>query len=348
MGRNNKNITIQDVARAAGVSVSTVSRVLNHKDDVAPNTFRKVQSVIAELGYTSSLAARSLRSHRTGVIGLVLPDLEDPFYIEVLKGINHAIVELEYDLLAYASSSIRTYSKPDREQLYVSLLNGTITDGMIVVTPSAASFSTPAPLVAIDPHNESSGYPAVISMNRAGALTATEYLIGLGHRRIGFVGGRPDLRSAWERLEGYEGALRQANIDVDPDLIAIGDFTSETGRVCARRLLSLEEPPTAIFAANDQSAIGVIEAAREAGRRVPEDLSVIGFDNIPEAAYCNPALTTVDQFISRMGYVATEMLIRLIEDGDLESDQYTMPTQLVVRDSCRAVVKKARKEGKAM
>ncbi len=336
--RRNKNITIEDVARAAGVSVSTVSRVLNDKDDVAPETYQKVQSVIAELGYTSSLAARSMRSRRTGVIGLIMPDLEDPFCIQVMKGIHRAIVALDYDLIAYTSGSIRQHSKASREQHYVSLLNGSITDGIIVVTPAATTFSTAAPVVAIDPNNECPECPTVIATNRAGALEAMEYLIGLGHRRIGFIGGRPDLQCAQQRLQGYEAALQQAGIALDPALITVGDFTKEAGRRCAQQLLSLPVPPTAIFAANDQSALGAIEAAREAGRHVPDDLSVIGFDNIPETAYFHPPLTTVDQFLDRMGYVATEMLLRLIQGESVDGQVYHMPTRLVIRDSCRSVV----------
>jgi LacI family transcriptional regulator len=334
--RSNKSITIQDVARAAGVSVSTVSRVLNDKDDVAPDTYQKVRGVIAELGYASSLAAKSLRSRRTGVIGLIMPDLEDPFCIQAMKGIHQAIVALDYDLIAFTSASIRQRSKAEREQHYVSLLNGSLTDGIVVVTPAAASFPTAAPLVVIDPNNQCPDCLTVIATNHAGALAAMEYLINLGHRRIGFIGGRPDLLCAQQRLQGYEAALRQAAIALDPNLITVGDFSRTTGRDCAQRLLSLAEPPTAIFAANDQSAIGAIEAARAAGRRVPDDLSVVGFDNIPEAVYFDPVLTTVDQFIVKMGYVGTEMLIRRIQGERLESDLYEMPTQLVVRDSCRA------------
>lgn len=337
MGRNGKSITIQDVARAAGVSVSTVSRVLNGKADVAPATTQKVQGVIAELGYTSSLAARSMRSRHTGVIGLIMPDLEDPFCIQVLKGIHHAIVALGYDLIAYTSGSIKQHSKAQREQHYVSLLNGSITDGIIVVTPAATSFSTTAPLVAIDPNKECPSCQTVLATNHAGALAAMEYLIGLGHRRIGFIGGRPDLQCAQQRLQGYRTALQRAGIAFDPDLVVDGDFSRAAGRESARRLLSAPEPPTAIFATNDQSAIGAIDAAREGGRRVPDDLSVVGFDNIPEAAYCNPALSTVDQFIDRMGYVATELLIGLIQGRTSAGPVYEMPTQLVVRDSCRNV-----------
>jgi len=335
--RGNKSITIQDVARAAGVSVSTVSRVLNDKDDVAPDTYQKVRGVIAEVGYTSSLAAKSLRSYRTGVIGLIMPDLEDPFCIQAMKGIHQAIVALDYDLIAFTSGSSRKHSKAEREQHYVSLLNGSLTDGIIVVAPAAASFSTAAPVVAIDPNNQCPDCLTVVAANYAGALAAMEYLINLGHRRIGFIGGRPDLLCAQQRLQGYEDALRQANVAPDPNLISIGDFSRPTGRECAQRLLSLAGPPTAIFAANDQSAMGAIEAARAVGRRVPDDLSVVGFDNIPEAVYFDPALTTVDQFIVKMGYVGTEMLVRLIGGERLETDLYEMPTQLVVRASCRAL-----------
>ncbi len=331
-----RGITIQDVARAAGVSVSTVSRVLNNKDDVAPETFQRTQDVIAELGYTTNLAARSLRSRRTGVIGLIMPELDDPFCLQILKGINQAILALDYDLIAYTSGSRKRRSKAEREQHYVSLLADSITDGVILVTPAATRFTTAAPIVAIDPNNECHSCVEVTAKNHAGALAATEYLISLGHRRIGFIGGRLDLRCAQQRLQGYQDALRQAAIAADPDLITIGDFSRPTGRECAQRLLGLAQPPTAIFAANDQSAIGAIEAARASGRRVPADLSVIGFDNIPEGAYFHPALTTVDQFIVKMGYVSTEMLIRRIQ-GEPPDSSYEMPTELVIRDSCQAL-----------
>ncbi len=191
--------------------------------------------------------------------------------------------------------------------------------------------------MAIDPNNDCPDCLTVIAMNYAGAMDAVTYLIGLGHRRIGFIGGRLDLRCAQQRLEGYTAALSQAGISLDSDLVSTGDFSRETGRECARQLLSLPEPPSAIFAANDQSAIGAIEAANEAGRRVPEDLSVIGFDNIPEGGYLHPALTTVDQFIAKMGYVSTEMLIRQIQGEPLDGSLYEMPTELVVRDSCQAL-----------
>lgn len=331
-------ITIQDVAETAGVSVSTVSRVLNDKDDVAPETYEKVQKVIEDLSYTSSLAAKSMRSRKTNVIGLIMPDVEGAFAIQVMKGINRAIADFGYDLIVYTGGDVKKKSSADREQRYVSLLNGSITDGVIVVTPTATTFSTAFPVVVVDPNNVSPDCPAVIAANRAGALAVMEYLIGLGHRRIGFIGGRPELRSAVQRLQGYEDGLRQANIPLAPELIQVGDYSTETGMICAQKLLNLPDPPTAIFAANDQSAIGVIKAAQEAGLRVPADLSVVGFDNIPEAAYINPGLTTVDQSIDKMAYVATEMLVSLVQGESLDSKWLEMPTRLIVRDSCRPIV----------
>jgi LacI family transcriptional regulator len=339
MKRTKKTVTIQDVAEIAGVSVSTVSRVLNDKDDVAPETYEKVQKVIAELSYTSSLAAKSMRSRKTNVIGLIMPDVEGSFAIQVMRGINRAIMELGYDLIVYTGGDVKKKSSADREQRYVSLLNSSITDGVIVVTPAATSFSTASPVVVVDPNNVSPDCPAVIAANRAGALVAMEYLISLGHRRIGFIGGRPELQSAVQRLQGYKDGLRQTGIPLDPELIQAGDYSTETGMICAQKLLNLSDPPTAIFAANDQSAIGVIKAAQEAGLRVPDDLSLVGFDNIPEAVYINPGLTTVDQSIDKMGYVATEMLVSLIQGESLDSNLYKMPTHLIIRDSCRPIAR---------
>jgi LacI family transcriptional regulator len=330
-------LTIQDVARTAGVSVSTVSRVLNEKDDVASETYEKVQQVISELGYTSSLAAKSMRSRKTQVIGLVVHNLEQSFCLNVVKGVNRAIEQLDYDLLVYTGGNSRDRSWAVRERQYVSLLNGSITDGIIVVTPTAETFSTHYPLVAVDPHLDSTDFPAVIATNHIGALSAMEYLLSLGHRRIGFIGGRPDLQSAIRRLQGYKDSLHQANIPFDPGLVQIGDFTQETGYRCAQNLLALPVRPTAIFAANDKSAIGAIEASTEMGLTVPEDISIIGFDNIEEASFVNGGLTTVDQFIGDMGRVAVKMLVNLIQGHLLENQIYRMPTQLIVRNTCRAV-----------
>ncbi len=340
--RSRRIITIHDVAEAAGVSVSTVSRVLNDKDDVAPATYEKVQKIIGDLGYASNLAARSMRTSRTNVIGLIMPDAGEPFPIEVMKGVNSAIAALDYDLIIYTCGDIRKHYTADREKKFVSLLNNSITDGVIVVTPEATHFVTNAPVVAVDPHYGGNEYPAVISTNREGAMEAMEYLIGLGHRRIGFISGRYDLKSAERRLCGYQDSLTQAGIPIDPDLIVQGDFTAGTALICARQLLNLPDPPTAIFAANDQSALGAYKAAQEAGLAIPQDLSLVGFDNIPDAALAVPGLTTVDQSVREMGIIATQMLIKLIEGEPLENKVAKTFTHLVIRESCRAIDAKGR------
>ena len=338
MKTKNDKVTIHDVAKAADVSVSTVSRVLNNKDDVAPTTQARVQQIIDELGYASNLAARSMRSRQTNLLGLIMPDVADPYSIEVMKGVDQAIRANDYDLLIYTNGDIQKNTLAAREQYYVSLLNSSLTDGVIVVTPMASDFNTPAPLVVVDPNKESPDYPAVIATNREGAISVMDYLISIGHRRIGFVGGRPEIQSAARRLQGYMDVLESADISFDPSLVTIGDFSIETGRQYAHELLSLAAPPTAIFAANDQSAFGVIQAAQEKGLKIPDDLSVVGFDNIPEAAYYLPGgLTTVDQSVRQMGVIATEMLVKLIKGEALEQRLWKMPTQLIVRGSCRVV-----------
>jgi LacI family transcriptional regulator len=335
MRRSRKSVTINDVAEAAGVSVSTVSRVLNDKDDVAPETYARVQQVVNELGYVSSLAARGMRSRRTNVIGLIMPDVASLYSTAVMQGVNRAIAQLDYDLIVYTNGDVRKNASAYQESYYVSLLNGSITDGVIVVTPAATNFSTDAPVVAIDPNNESPECPAIISTNLDGALQAMKYLTGLGHRRIGFITGRLELVSASRRLRGYKEGLAEAGIPLDEGLIQVGDYTTETAVGCTRALLSIDDPPTAIFAANDMSAMGVYQAAYELGVRIPEDLSVVGFDNLRETGFLNPTLTTVDQFITEMGFIATEVILKLVKGETLESNVHKIPTELVIRDSCR-------------
>jgi LacI family transcriptional regulator len=332
------SVTIQDVAKAAQVSVSTVSRVINNKDDVSDETSQRVKEVVQQMGYSANLAARSMRSHRTGVIGLVMPDVEQSFPIQVMKGVNRAAATLDHDLIVYTSGDFRKGVTADKERHYVSLLNKSITDGVIVVTPAALKFPTDGPLVAVDPHNESSEFPSVISTNLEGAQEAVAYLLGLGHSRIAFIAGRVDLQSAVQRLLGYQAALRQAGVAADPELVQQGDFTAESGLVCARRLLRLENRPTAIFAANDEMAFGGFHAAAELGLSIPHDLSLVGFDNIPESTHTPAPLTTVDQFIQEMGVLATETLIGLIRGEQFENRVMRTPTRLVIRSSCQPLI----------
>jgi LacI family transcriptional regulator len=335
MPTKKRTVTIQDVAKKAGVSVSTVSRVLNGKADVAGDTQEKILSVISKLGYTSNLAARSMRSRRKDLLGLVVPDIGFPYSIEIMKGINRAIAESTFDLLVYTMGDVKKSGAILHEQHYVSLLNNSITDGMIIVASAAAEFITDAPLIAVDPHILNPRYPSVQGTNYQGALDVMNYLLNLKHERIGFICGRSDSASAERRLQGYKDALNEKGIEIDESLIVPGDFTTKLGYTSALELLKLKKPPTAIFAANDQTALGVYQAAEELGIRIPDDLSVVGFDNIAEAKFVG--LTTVDQFISEMGYIATQMLIKMVNKEPLDVQVYKMPTRLVERTSCRAL-----------
>ncbi len=341
MKRNPKAVTIRDVAIKAGVSVSTVSRFLNGKDDISEETIQKILAVVQDLGYVSSLAARGMRSHKINLLGLILHDVASFYSQEILRGTNQVIANLDKDLIVYTSGGLDSENVAQHERYYVALLNGSITDGAIVVTPTATQFTTHAPLVIIDPNNETPDYPAVIATNQEGALAAMHYLTDLGHRRIGHITGEMKLISAVQRLQGYKDGLVSAGLPLDEELIEVGDYMTETAVICARKLLSLPDRPTAIFAANDNSAMGVYQAAREMGLHIPGDLSVIGFDNLHQTAYLDPPLTTIDQFIEKMATMATEMLVKLVEgetfptnsteDGNL----YVIPTKLVIRDSCR-------------
>lgn len=327
-------VTIGDVARSAGVSVATVSKVINDRYGVAPETSARVHEVIAELGYESSIVARSLRSRRTNVIGILVAEFE-PFSTELLKGISEAVEDTGYELLAY-SGGLRRDDRVGWEQRYLSRLAGTLIDGAILVTPTVVAPGGSIPVVAVDPHRGPSGPPTVDSDNVAGARAATEHLIGLGHRRIGFLGGRPDLESARLREQGYREALGAAGIPVDADLLRVGGYRPDLADLPAHELLSLPDRPTAVFAANDLSAIRTMEVARELGLRVPDDVSVVGFDNVPESALTSPPLTTVSQPIHRMGAEALRMVVDLVE-GRPRDAHLRLPTSLVVRGSTRPV-----------
>jgi LacI family transcriptional regulator len=340
MKRNPKSVTIRDVASKAGVSVTTVSRVLNGKDDISEETTKKVLAVVEDLGYASSLAARGMRSHRINLIGLILHDVASSYSQEIMRGVNQVIARLDQDLIVYTSGGLDSENVAQHERYYVSLLNGTITDGAIMVTPTATQFATHAPLVIIDPNNETPDYTAIIATNQEGAVAAMNYLTGFGHRRIGHIAGEMKLVSANQRLQGYKDGLAAAGLPLDEDLIEIGDYTTETAVICARRLLSLPDRPTAIFAANDMSAMGVYQVAGELGLQIPGDLSVVGFDNLRESASLKPPLTTIDQSIEQMGTIATQMLVKLVKGESLsentanEDKLCIVPTRLVIRDSC--------------
>jgi LacI family transcriptional regulator len=325
-----QRVKMSDVARTAGVSVATVSKVVNGRWGVAQRTVDHVQQVIEQLGYEASLGAQSLRSHRTNVLGILVAEFE-PFSTELLKGASTEVKSTEYELLAYTAGARGAMVGWERRSL--ARLSGTLIDGAILVTPTVVETKEGFHVVAIDPHTGPTGMPTIDSDNFAGAVLATNYLLSLGHRRIGFIGGRPDLESARLREAGFRSAMAEAGVTVDETLVRIGGYRTETAEGPARELLSRAQRPTALFAANDLSAIATMTAAQGLGLTVPDDLSVIGFDNVPESAMASPPLTTIRQPLQQMGAEALRLLVDLLAGIERET-HVRLPTDLVVRASC--------------
>ena len=330
-----RRVTIGEVAAQAGVSVSTVSKVINDRYGIAEETSARVRAVIEELGYHASLVGQSLRSRRTNVLGVLVRDIE-PFSAELLKGIARAVHSTGYELVVFSGSG-SSKDQAGWERRYLSRISGTLTDGAILVTPHSIDEVFGSPVVAVDHNVHSSTLPTVDSDNLNGAVSATEHLIGLGHRRIAFLAGRPDLESARHRERGYRQALGDAGITVDESLIRVGGYEAETATAPARELLELDPRPTAIFAANDSTALETMAVARSLGLSIPEDVSIVGFDNVPESALGNPPLTTVEQPLQQMGSEAVRLLIELIENPLQPPARVVFPTRLVVRQSCQAI-----------
>ncbi|WP_344778510.1 LacI family DNA-binding transcriptional regulator [Gryllotalpicola kribbensis] len=325
-------VTITDVARAAGVSVATVSKVVNSRYGVAPATYARVMAVVNELGYETSLIASSLRRSRTNVIGVLVTEFE-PYSAELLKGIGAAAHGTGYELLAHSGWVGGDAPPVGWERRSLSRLAGTLIDGAILVTPTAVATDTPIPVVAIDPHTGRGGPSTVDADNVGGARAAVEHLISLGHRRIAHLRGRADLESSHRREEGYRRCLEQAGIPFDPSLVIDGDYQRSTGRVGALDLLDRVERPTAIFAANDLSALGALDAARELRIDVPGELSIVGFDDIPDATSTMPRLTTIAQPLHQMGATALKMLVEQLSGEESGTRHEHLRSELVVRET---------------
>ncbi len=330
--------TIVDVAREAGVSVSTVSRVLNNKPDVAEATREAVRAAIRRLGYVANPSARRLAGGRTGILGLVIPDFTSPYAMEIVRGVGEATNEAGYDLILY--SVLDQHRDEERERSWLNILSRGLVDGLLLVLPRSSGEVLMAlahrgfPVVLIDHRGIDSDLPSVSATNTEGALEATRYLLSLGHRRIGFITGLLDYRAGADRLEGYRQALAQAGIPFDPDLVVEGDFQRRAGYEGTLALMRLPDPPTAIFASNDAEAFGALDALRDLGLRVPEDVSLVGFDDIPAAAETRPPLTTVRQPLMDMGSQATQLLFDLLNGRADVHQRIQLPTRLIVRESC--------------
>jgi LacI family transcriptional regulator len=333
-----RRVTIREVAQAAGVSVATVSKVLNERYGVAEATTERVRAVIEELGYESSLVARSLRNQRTNVIGVLVADLE-PFSTEVLKGVADVVRGTGYELVAYAAAT-RVGEHVGWERRHLSRLGGTLIDGAVMVTPTVTDIVASVPVVAVDPHAGRADLPTVDADNLTGGYLAGKHLLDLGHVRIAMLTGRRDLMSAQLREQGFRAALAEAGLPHDEELFLPGNYDPDIAEKSAYDLLSRADRPTAIFAANDATALITFEVAQRLGIDVPGELSVVGFDNVPDAAMSTPGLTTVEQPIREMGRRAAQLLLDRLGDHQSASEPAThirLETRLVVRSSTAPV-----------
>jgi len=327
-------VTIINVATEAGVSVGTASRVINNDAHVAPQTRERVLDVMLRLGFVPNRQARSLAGGKSNIIGVLAPDLGTGYIGEIIRGIDAELGLTGYDLMLFT-----THRTAAKEANYVANLAKGMVDGLLLVLPRNPSdyigilTRREFPFVLIDHQGNGDRCPAVGATNWQGAYNATEYLIKLGHKRIGFITGSLDLGGAVDRLAGYKSALRTYHAPVDLSLIYEGTFFQPDGYAGATALLSLDNPPTAIFASNDVMAMGAMDAVRTLGLRVPDDISIVGFDDIPQAELIRPALTTVRQPLEQMGRVATQLLLDLLKNPLKQINRIELPTELVVRSS---------------
>ncbi|MDQ7850245.1 MAG: LacI family DNA-binding transcriptional regulator [Armatimonadota bacterium] len=328
--------TIRDVALHAGVSVATVSRVINdspHK--VHPVTRRRVLRAVAHLGYYPNAVAQGLRRGTTRTIALIVPDISNPFFPAVARGVEDVARRHGYALVLG-----NTDGDAARERAYLEILRKRWVDGVLFASASGdarplrmlRAGGVPAVLIAREATDGE--IDTVLVDSFAGMRLATAHLLRLGHRRIAYIGGPRGLPVARERLRGYRQALRDQGICPDPRLVVAGDFRVEGGRTAVRRLLARRSTFTALAAANDLMAIGAMEALRAAGRRIPDDVAVVGFDDIPFAAFVDPPLTTVAQPTYRLGALAMERLLALMRGEAGAPRRMVLKPQLVVRRSC--------------
>jgi LacI family transcriptional regulator len=333
-GARPEKVTIRQVAEAAGVSIATVSRVVNGHSDVSAETRQAVEVVLRERGYPAG-GRRSRAVAATGLIGVTMPFVNAGYFAQILSGAAEAL----YDAGLRAVICPTRHSHERETSLLDRLASGDA-DGAILVLPEESADELAAlaehgfPFVVVDPRAEvPDGIPVVCAAHSSGATQATRHLLNLGHRRIGVIGGPPGWVATQERLRGYHAALAGAGVLPEPSLVRYSNFRIDGGRQEAAALLDLPDPPTAVFAFNDSMAIGVMQEAAARGLRIPEDCSVVGFDDTVEATVIVPALTTVRQPLAELGRTAVSVLLRQVNSTHFEPLRIELETRLVPRDS---------------
>lgn len=326
--------SIKDIAREAGVSHSTVSRALRSSPLVNPETSERIRRIARENNFRLSAVGRSLATGRTHTIGVVVTTIADPFTSEVVSGVEDTANASGYSVILANSNS-----DPDREVRIVQSFEERRVDGILVMASRVGAAYLPLladmniPIVLINNQNPAAGFVHSIAIdNTLASQSAVRFLIQLGHKRIAYIGGRDGYQSDAERLNGFRQALAAANIAVDEKYIVQGDASPEGGQIAMQRLLALASPPTAVFCYNDMTALGALSAAQQRSLKVPEDLSIIGFDDLAISSYLNPPLTTVRQPKHQMGCAATQAILSLINGAKVENRR-SVQCDLIVRES---------------
>ena len=327
--------TIRDIASGAGVSIATVSRVLNGRPDVAPETRERVLQHIRANGFASNRSARNLAGGRTGLIALTVPFMHPEYFAQIVEGAAEALYERDARFVLCP-----TMHQHDREVTLLERVMHGSTDGAVLILPSETDaelhhlLAEEYPFVVVDPETPvSEDVPVVAAANTSGARSAVEHLLTLGHERIGVITGRAGGCATVDRLAGYHSALVAAGISVEDALLEEGDYSVDSGYRAGAVMLDRPRRPTAIFAFNDNMAVGTIWAARERGLAVPGDLSVVGFDDAELASVITPSLTTVRQPLEEMGRVSAGLLFRRLDGQSIDAARLELSTRLVVRDS---------------
>lgn len=327
---------IREVARLAGVSVATVSRTLKSPERVLPQTRDRVNAAVEQAGYRPNLMAVQFRSRKTGNLVILVPAIANTFFARVISGAQLAAQAAGYRLLL-----CNTQGREEIEREFAELALAHQADGVIQLRACdpfhghGCSVQTPPMVNACEVLRDAS-FPTISLDNRAAAKAMTEHLLELGHRRIGLIKGPKSSPLTQDRVAGYEDALRQASLTPEPELICHGDFTMKAGYDGADQLLALTHRPTALFCESDEMAIGALKRIKQQGLKVPQDISLVGFDDIPMAAYCDPPLTTISQPAELFGEKAVQMLIALIEKQPIEDRHVVLPFTLTLRESASA------------
>ncbi|RDV25596.1 LacI family transcriptional regulator [Alteromonas aestuariivivens] len=326
--------TIREVALLAGVSVATVSRTLQQPERVSPKTRQKVMSAVAEVGYKPNLMAVKFRSGKTHNLVVLVPTVANVFFARVISGMQQTAAEHGYAILL-----ANTLGNATIETDYAKMVQTSQADGLIQLRAfnpfdsSVVNGHGLYPMVNACETLEQIACPVVTLDNRRAAKAMTEHLLSLGHRRIALIKGPKDSPLTRQRLAGYQDALAQAGIDFDERLLFAGDFTLQSGHTAAQQILNQQHRPTAVFCENDETAIGAIQAFKQAGMKIPHDMSVAGFDDIAFARFCDPPLTTIAQPAEEFGRTAVTLLIDLIEQKLTKAPTVIMPYELIVRES---------------